>query len=655
MPFAGYKDFAECVRKNRNKKNPEAYCAEIMRRAEKEPGSRSNIPNERGFLMPEDVIESGDSGIVQSDGSTPVATEEDENDFCEIAGKKLGFKERKSLPDSSFCYVKTSDGKKVRKFPAQDAAHVRNGLARLSQSDLSAEEKAAVRKCLVSRAKKFGIEVSDRAKSTRDIPISEKFHDLTEDVLIEGGKSSNIVWVKATKVGAKAYTSLGLAVEFTKEALEANHSSWKGGIVTVNHKKHVAGGILKTKFADPFVMMAVRVDDPKLKTMIRAGSVDGVSIEAEDVQLEGDKITAFRGTGISFVVYPERPACDDTEGCGIMQDAEAAKPAITDPLESLIDLRKPAPPMVNKDEILAKKLQMYKDLGLEFESSDPLSDLGKISDEIDVRLKKIQAEKLAAAKPAGEDHYSLHGGDCKCLEKAAAKPAEPKIVEPPKKDAAVVTETPTVVVVLPETAKPAVADAPIADVIVTNVAAAVETDIYSNSTAATVNQFIPVITTTTNTGTVDTTIIIPTGATNEPVTVPPKIEEPAPCGCKELEAAVITAKEINDKQGGVIENQRLELEKLRREVSELRLFRKSVLREPFEARAKNLGLPDKVIESLDNDGLKLAVEAVEKTRISGSGAVTGTTAPPAPRPAGPTNVEIDAAVSKFLHKKPTLG
>jgi len=33
-PFAGYKDFADCVRQNQNKNNPEAYCASIQRTVE---------------------------------------------------------------------------------------------------------------------------------------------------------------------------------------------------------------------------------------------------------------------------------------------------------------------------------------------------------------------------------------------------------------------------------------------------------------------------------------------------------------------------------------------------------------------------------------------------------------------------------------------
>ena len=34
MPFAGYKDFADCVSKNQDKKDPKGYCATIMRKVE---------------------------------------------------------------------------------------------------------------------------------------------------------------------------------------------------------------------------------------------------------------------------------------------------------------------------------------------------------------------------------------------------------------------------------------------------------------------------------------------------------------------------------------------------------------------------------------------------------------------------------------------
>ena len=34
MPFAGYKNFADCVRQNKGKKDPQAYCGSIMHQVE---------------------------------------------------------------------------------------------------------------------------------------------------------------------------------------------------------------------------------------------------------------------------------------------------------------------------------------------------------------------------------------------------------------------------------------------------------------------------------------------------------------------------------------------------------------------------------------------------------------------------------------------
>lgn len=49
MPFAGYKDFDDCIRKNRDKKNPDAYCATIMRKVEE---GRKNSENETTHHLP---------------------------------------------------------------------------------------------------------------------------------------------------------------------------------------------------------------------------------------------------------------------------------------------------------------------------------------------------------------------------------------------------------------------------------------------------------------------------------------------------------------------------------------------------------------------------------------------------------------------------
>lgn len=74
----------------------------------------------------------------------------------EFEEAKLTYAKRQKLPDTAFCGPN-------RTYPAHDAAHVRNALARLSQ--FGGRLKPAVRKsilaCLKSRAKRYNVEISE--------------------------------------------------------------------------------------------------------------------------------------------------------------------------------------------------------------------------------------------------------------------------------------------------------------------------------------------------------------------------------------------------------------------------------------------------------------------------------------------------------------
>ena len=102
--------------------------------------------------------------------------------------KKFTSKRRNDLPDSDFAYIspggKKVDGKteprSLRHFPIPDAAHVRNALARLSQSKLSPEVKAKILKKLKSKAKEFGIKVSETKAYHED--IEEHFKGMRENL-----------------------------------------------------------------------------------------------------------------------------------------------------------------------------------------------------------------------------------------------------------------------------------------------------------------------------------------------------------------------------------------------------------------------------------------------------------------------------------------
>ena len=99
-----------------------------------------------------------------------------EGEDLTVEEAKLSYAERKNLPSSAFCGPD-------RSFPAHDAAHVRNGLARLKQSKFSPAIRARIHSCLSRRAKKYGIEVSE----TEGLAIPENRDELIEWYLKEMG------------------------------------------------------------------------------------------------------------------------------------------------------------------------------------------------------------------------------------------------------------------------------------------------------------------------------------------------------------------------------------------------------------------------------------------------------------------------------------
>jgi hypothetical protein len=69
MPFAGYKDFDECVRKNRDKKDPDAYCASIMKKVEDKAGgdtTTEHVVTDVFETIDPEFIQEGDSGTLKS-------------------------------------------------------------------------------------------------------------------------------------------------------------------------------------------------------------------------------------------------------------------------------------------------------------------------------------------------------------------------------------------------------------------------------------------------------------------------------------------------------------------------------------------------------------------------------------------------------------
>jgi HK97 family phage prohead protease len=98
------------------------------------------------------------------------------------------------LPDSAFAYIeaggsKDSTGKttprSLRHFPIHDAAHVRNALARASQSPFGEKAMPKIR----AAAKKFGVDVADSGRSARP-DVERRFTMSSVAVMWTGGEES---------------------------------------------------------------------------------------------------------------------------------------------------------------------------------------------------------------------------------------------------------------------------------------------------------------------------------------------------------------------------------------------------------------------------------------------------------------------------------
>ena len=96
-------------------------------------------------------------------------------DECDICKAELEGESRGNLSDSDFAAVWTdSEGRKQRKLPIHDAAHVRNALARFNQTEMPAEVKAKAKAKLEAAKHKF--DIGDEEGTTKQQPGAGDVH-----------------------------------------------------------------------------------------------------------------------------------------------------------------------------------------------------------------------------------------------------------------------------------------------------------------------------------------------------------------------------------------------------------------------------------------------------------------------------------------------
>ena len=160
--------------------------------------------------------------------------------ICDTVGEavKLTYEKRQALSDSDFCLVYTERGKsgkmlKRRRFPAHDAAHVRNGLSRLPQANLTPAQRSKVRSCLVSRAKKYGVKVAQSELESSYARIPERPEGLEAFVGNGDGTYTILAGMEGQNIG-NPYT--GEVFTISREFFESQHKQFEGRFYYPNHE-----------------------------------------------------------------------------------------------------------------------------------------------------------------------------------------------------------------------------------------------------------------------------------------------------------------------------------------------------------------------------------------------------------------------------------
>lgn len=219
-----------------------------------------------------------------------------------IAKKKLSYSAEQNLSDEDFALVMMRDGKKVRKYPVQDKAHVRNALARAAQQMMAGGQGAADAKAALPKiramAKKMGIEVSTEKERNailveKDLHgdwrwvgwVSNNFIDWDGDIISDAAHREFVEWLDKNSDAAPEFLTWHTAG--TKRESAVDFWNYEHGFLIMSGKltEHEAAGLLKAKALTDLGMshgtwvLSRDENDPRVITKYRMYEVSDLPLE----------------------------------------------------------------------------------------------------------------------------------------------------------------------------------------------------------------------------------------------------------------------------------------------------------------------------------------------------------------------------------------
>jgi len=281
------------------------------------------------------------------------------SDFIEK--KKLTYRAEQGLGDEQFALTYEEGGKKVRKYPIHDKAHVRNALARAAQQIKAGGTGAAdARKALPkihAAAKKMGIGAAEKERSAVVVEKdasggwravmwpSNNFKDLDGEIISEKAHQEYVEWVSKNMDVAPVFLTWHKAG--TRRAAQVDFAGYEHG----------------------FLIMSAPLTEKEAAGLLRAQTLTDVGMSHGSFVLERDGsdprvITKYRMVEVSDLPI-ENAANPFTDFETLLKEADMdTKQYLASVLGSDEEAEKHMKKMLEKQEALRKA-------GVEEKASDP--------------------------------------------------------------------------------------------------------------------------------------------------------------------------------------------------------------------------------------------------------------------------------------------
>ena len=206
--------------------------------------------------------------------------------------------------------------------------------------------------------------------------------------------TNNSQWIPVAAVNQKTTLEDGKTITLSKESLESNLESWKGGYINVNHEDNGEIYGLKiedAKFENELLQFKV---SKKLAEFIQNTASSGRSIEINNMDIVKDVVMSYSGLGLAVLYPPYTPACTTDMGCSSIED-DGWKPVTTSKNEILSDDTDNPSAIRAIFTKLADKLksQSFMDSMIENSGTDPNLEKTMTEETDTLKFAKMEAEK----------------------------------------------------------------------------------------------------------------------------------------------------------------------------------------------------------------------------------------------------------------------